>query len=1326
MANLTYLQESLNPEDLDLVEGAYGFGPRIELAGQQKADKIYDINFDALLEANPGLGPSDINPALARFIAYDRAMEAGITDAEELGIRMKNAEENYNRKVSKGTINPDIFLYKFSNVAPKKGPLSAFSQFFLEGATKAGITFAPGIATAKTASKVVPGRLKKPAALAGFVGGMLVGDTVAEKAVESGQALGLFEGRPLMPSDRPYAAIADVAGFDTATVALAPYLLPKSGFRTFSGLLTSRSLLRQKGALGSLFRSPFRASRAVEKSLQKAGSDLRGESGDITKAAAFASEIPTTLGAATAAGIAQAYDPGDETTSALSQVGGGVAGAFTPTSLLLKFVPSLLKSGSETFGESARQAKVGLKLVEMINKRSDGETVEQIIADLEANPQKLSEISQELLGEGLPELTPAQISGSPILSRFENDVVRVSGQLNPDRALDDELVRRQREGLVFAERLISGLRGSGNEPDMKLAATIEATVLSDMLQQQFITANDKAIAAAEKLRSDDADVISNTLFPMLKQIDRNAKRQEQVLYEQVDATIPVGSVSNTVEAVAEARDKYLIRTGSLPADVERELREYEKVTGIRIFEDKLPPALIKARTSVEDIPDVQKQEYAAFKDKYLGVRSDPQTVKAYLGDLDMSAFGTTKDSDQMVLEIIASRRQRGFDDKRFKRFEAIAKKNIALTRAEAGSVDPTKEALKDLPPLTFSDLRKFRTSLRNQIEDLMFGDNPDKQLATALGDIADGVNQDMTAAINAAGGSVAYERAVSFSKARSDAIFRTFAGSVNLKDRNNAYKIAPSLFIDQVTSGGISPTALRIEEIVNAGNVVGNMIEDLDVPEELIVPRPGVVDAPKVTDSGEVISFDRVPVQDIVTATDQVVKYAIRNMIDYGEDEVAKVNPAKAARFLRLPENQKLLEMFPSVKTMIEDGAQLEIAAKLANNAATKATLEEVVAKNDALAKVINYDNPIDAISDAVDASKRPYTEMQNLIKHVKNSTTNADTVELLKQQGVKPDDVMAGFKSAILEVMWANGGGTGGKPNFAQMKKFLFGPMSGASLPAPGTRSMARDAGRVVQVREMGEGAAKLSDLLKSEGVFTSAELDRLEYILDTGSNVQVAEAGGAKAGEFVSKLGENMDAFVRWLGAGAIGKAGEQVPGLRPQGLVEAGIGARVASRIFNKVPQSFEINLLEKAASDPTFMVTLLQSGKNSKQKIEAAKRLRAYLAGAGYTLLDGDIGSDALSEEEETYMRDRRFKPPIKPRPEDVPLTPDVPYGIGSELNPIPPVSQAPPSGTQPALVEATAPSTASALAQAPSSPQNAARMAAAFPNDGIMGLLATRA
>ena len=72
MANLTYLQESLNPEDLDLVEGAYGFGPRRVLAGQQKADKVYDINFDALLEANPGLGPSDINPALARFIAYDQ------------------------------------------------------------------------------------------------------------------------------------------------------------------------------------------------------------------------------------------------------------------------------------------------------------------------------------------------------------------------------------------------------------------------------------------------------------------------------------------------------------------------------------------------------------------------------------------------------------------------------------------------------------------------------------------------------------------------------------------------------------------------------------------------------------------------------------------------------------------------------------------------------------------------------------------------------------------------------------------------------------------------------------------------------------------------------------------------------------------------------------------------------------------------------------------------------------------------------------------------------------------------------------------------------
>ena len=127
--------------------------------------------------------------------------------------------------------------------------------------------------------------------------------------------------------------------------------------------------------------------------------------------------------------------------------------------------------------------------------------------------------------------------------------------------------------------------------------------------------------------------------------------------------------------------------------------------------------------------------------------------------------------------------------------------------------------------------------------------------------------------------------------------------------------------------------------------------------------------------------------------------------------------------------------------------------------------------------------------------------------------------------------------------------------------------------------------------------------------------------------------------------------------------------------------------------------------------------MKKGDSAAEQQKAAKFLNAYLVSAGLSLGDDDDISPGPDVKIETPLQEREgmglepykldSQPPLNQRIQQL-------------------ISQAPPSGTQPALVEATAPSTASALAQAPSSPQNAARMAAAFPNDGIMGLLATRA
>ncbi len=171
--------------------------------------------------------------------------------------------------------------------------------------------------------------------------------------------------------------------------------------------------------------------------------------------------------------------------------------------------------------------------------------------------------------------------------------------------------------------------------------------------------------------------------------------------------------------------------------------------------------------------------------------------------------------------------------------------------------------------------------------------------------------------------------------------------------------------------------------------------------------------------------------------------------------------------------------------------------------------------------------------------------------------------------------------------------------------------------------------------------------------------------------------------------------------------------VPGLRPQGLIEAGIGARIAGKIFGDIPQTFQLSLLEKAVTDPQFLIQLLRRGKTQQQKLKAADSMRAYLAGAGFTLLDEDRGEEVDEYFEDPNIVSPAGKPQTKIKRRD-PAFPAVP----NVIQPGSGVSAAPkPFGFDLTMAP-------SAPAQTPPQPDTRRRMAAAFPGDGIMGLLGT--
>ena len=116
-------------------------------------------------------------------------------------------------------------------------------------------------------------------------------------------------------------------------------------------------------------------------------------------------------------------------------------------------------------------------------------------------------------------------------------------------------------------------------------------------------------------------------------------------------------------------------------------------------------------------------------------------------------------------------------------------------------------------------------------------------------------------------------------------------------------------------------------------------------------------------------------------------------------------------------------------------------------------------------------------------------------------------------------------------------------------------------------------------QLKTQARQRQSVAEVLQREGVFTQAELDRLEYILDQGAKIQTAvRRGGAATDELIDEMGFFSDLLVR-LGGAKFGTSLAQATGMSSQGLVEAGAGVRFAQNNFKKLQRVASYDCLKK---------------------------------------------------------------------------------------------------------------------------------------------------
>ncbi len=1214
----------------------------------QKVDSPIALNYDELYDA--GYSNYDIAKGIGQEV--DKDVDAYL----EMG----------------GNVND--FLYVYSNAA-EPGSFSAFTDRLMRGLTKSAPIAAGVVGGAKIGARVP---VAQPApTIAGAIIGGLTGAEAGESAVEIGENMGVFETAPPLRQDRFAAVMGDIIGEGLPLVFTAPYMMTGSG--STAGLLMAERLNRISGKKGSIARAPGKAYTAAEDFLRKVGRTARGEEGKTAKRGFYTVEVGATGMSSLGGAIGQESLGGGET----GRFGGEIAGGmFEPRLAIMRNLPRFFNSLTGKVGPGARETRIGQKLFETIQKY--GEDPNTIIRQLEENPAQMQSFLDDLqVNAELPPLTPAQITGSPVLSLLQNQVAKKG----VTSVLDQEALARAEKGYEFIEQLATALIAQGDSESVRFATQLRTDAISDLIEQSLIKANANAVGAANRLgRQDDFDTIGLNLSTQFDQIIKNADEQEGLLWAEVpnDLTVPMDGFFDNVDGISQ---KFFLDTEDFPPAIAGQINLFRGKLGLTDTPTTTNKAVASAETAINNLPPAAVADY---QDVLATIKNPEQnrmfTQNRQVDTVDMD-YALTE--PVRVIDGIRARRQyfgkslSAGEKAKLNAAERVANAELKLLKAQRQAGIGPEEA--EVGEISVKELTKLRSRVLDEARKAM--KDGDRGRAKALGELGNAILTQLDSV--AEGGNPAYDLARAFSRGKNDALRRTFLGDIMARDRDGGDVYEPTLLASALFQGGADATAIRFREIQDGASFVQKELDRLNVAEELRVPLNDV-------------DFGPVDQQSLNTAMAQAVQYAAAKVLDPAS---GRIDARKAASFLE--QNKVLLRNFPEVEAMLKDGKQFENMVKLMEK--NRGRYDKAVKSNNVLAKILRYESPSVAISEAL-GSTRPVDSLQSVINTVKKASKNSRFADDLDAEGLSPEDAMDGLKSSLIEWMWTRAGGTGGKFNFAAAQEAMFKPLvKGKTTAATGRTARTTD-----QAQELGNRARQrvsVADVLEREGVFTKAELDRLEYLMKQGQKIQSAQRAGKLSDEMIDEMGFTADLLMRLAGA-RFGTGVASATGMKSQGLVEAGAGVRFMKNMMGKVPQGMQLNMLELAVTDPQFMVKLLKKGKTSSEVQNNVRFLNAYLINAGLGLADEDDTSPGPDVEIET---------PLPQRPPGL-----GPYKLNAGDRALGPVSMAPqpPRAPTPAPPSAPAPS-ANVLAQAPSSPATASRMAAAFPGDGIMGLMAAR-
>jgi len=670
-------------------------------------------------------------------------------------------------------------------------------------------------------------------------------------------------------------------------------------------------------------------------------------------------------------------------------------------------------------------------------------------------------------------------------------------------------------------------------------------------------------------------------------------------------------------------------------DALRDARLYEKSLWLDAYRDTLKRKTVKGETTL--VPRNVIPENTGRSALEIATSMSPERFNSLPTEVRqiMTRLGVTQDA---ISQFAAGRRTQEFIDTGVVPSQYLTQPaGPRTTKRESVFARTDVEDLINIR----SDLLDFarNASVRGEVANAGF-----------YSKLADGVLRDLDAMRLPN-----YDKARDFSRTLNDYFTRSFASEVNKGTTRGMPQYAPEILVQRAFGASNDLAALRMQEIEGA---VGMMRTQYDEAVKKFGAKSQQAQALK-----PMADLADQNVASIRDAQTRVYRLAAAKAID---PVTGRVNERMLTKFVN--ENKPVLDRL-QITPDLTDAAKAENVFRglqTENNQVMKSVNEQA-----AFARVVQYENPTNAIADALN-SKNPVRNFAGMVRMAERGGPEA----------------VAGMKASLFDYAFIKAGGERGFSP-AAFQKVLFEPLS--------------------------PGQPSLFSIMRSQNVMSIGEGKNLRRLIAPMERIETALKNNQLMDEVVQGGDAVTELALRVIGSRIGGAVADGGPG----SLIAASAGSKYMRQMFDKTPTLFIRGIIEESTKDPQLLAQLLKRGTTEQEKFQMARALHGYMVASGINYANFDE-SQAPKRKPETFFEVPlpNFTAPVMPGP----AQPRIPFRSESQqmLRQMPPAPATRGVPGMPAAPGAKPP--AGQSGQGPMSGSSRAAFQALFPMDSVASLM----